>query len=513
MELMTKYQYTYFIYPYMIEEEKYKKYLQGLLRNKKCKLRIFDKQKDIHLYTYFLPNIREYMFWSFDTNRQGIKDFNKLDTSVKATLLAERDCNVFNYELEENLQGKVDDNNCIFFEITGIKIICFKTGVCFLVFKTNLENSENFSDILNFNYKFREVNSIAYNLKEYENIKIQSSSFKNVKDITTLIKEITYQYVFKKMFRGNIHIFKFFTPEFLYKHMIKGQYDVVVSYLEGPTTRIISGCPNDAKIINWVHTSPTDANVLLKSYRNRTEFVSCMRKYDSTVFVAESAKNQFVSVFQELQKLDMDVIYNPINNQEIRYKAKQLTDCIFPDDTFNIVAVGRLSKVKGFERLVRICIKLKQQYNIRLYIIGKGEEAVALRKLIKEYQADSYISLLGYRENPYPLVAQASLFVCSSYREGYSTSVIEALVLGVPVVTTLCSGMEEILGSKSQYGMLVENSEDGIYQGIAQMVSKRSVYEYYRRKAIERGETFSLNKGIDAVKKHFNKICGNGITK
>lgn len=56
MELMTKYQYTYFIYPYMIEEGKYKKYLQGLLRNKKCKLRIFDKQKDIHLYTYFLPH-------------------------------------------------------------------------------------------------------------------------------------------------------------------------------------------------------------------------------------------------------------------------------------------------------------------------------------------------------------------------------------------------------------------------------------------------------------------------
>ena len=191
MELMTKYQYTYFIYPYMIEEEKYKKYLQGLLRNKKCKLRIFDKQKDIHLYTYFLPNIRKYMFWSFDVNKQGIKDFNKLDTSVKATLLSEHDCNIFNYELTENLQGKVNDNNGIFFEISEIKIICYKTGACFLVFKTNLENSEKFSDVLNFNYKFREVNSIAYNLKEYENIKIQSSSFKSVKDITALIKEIT----------------------------------------------------------------------------------------------------------------------------------------------------------------------------------------------------------------------------------------------------------------------------------------------------------------------------------
>ena len=45
--------------------------------------------------------------------------------------------------------------------------------------------------MLNFNYKFREVNSIAYNLKEYENIKIQSSAFKNVKDISSFIKEIT----------------------------------------------------------------------------------------------------------------------------------------------------------------------------------------------------------------------------------------------------------------------------------------------------------------------------------
>ena len=168
MELMTKYQYTYFIYPYIIDEKQYKKYLQDLLRNKKCKLRIFDKQKDIHLYTYFLPNIRDYMFWSFETSNIGLKNFNKLDSTVKSTLLAEHDCNIFNYEIKENLQGKVDVDSGIFFEISEIKIICYKTGVCFLVFKTNLENTKNFSDVLNFNYKFREINSIAYSLKEYE---------------------------------------------------------------------------------------------------------------------------------------------------------------------------------------------------------------------------------------------------------------------------------------------------------------------------------------------------------
>ena len=208
MELMTKYQYTYFIYPYVIDEKNYKKYLQGLLRNKKCKIRFFDKQKDIHLYTYFLPSIREYMFWSFGLDKKSIRDFEKMDSTLKSTLLSEHDCNIFNYELTENLQGKVDEENGIFFEISEIKIICFKSGVCFLMFKTNLEDNCNCSDILNFNYKFREINSISYNLKEYENIKIQSSSFKNVKDISMLIKELTGKDNISK--KANIGNDKFF---------------------------------------------------------------------------------------------------------------------------------------------------------------------------------------------------------------------------------------------------------------------------------------------------------------
>lgn len=190
MELMTKYQYTYFIYPYLIEEENYKKYIQGLVNNKKCKIRFFDKKKDIHLYTYFLPKIKDFMFWSFELSQSGLKDFEKLDSTVKSTLLSQHECNIFNYKLPENLQGKVQTDNSIFFEISEIKVICFKTGICFLLFKTNIENSDKFSDVINFNYKFREVNSIAYNLKEYENIKIQSSSFKDVKGISTVIKEI-----------------------------------------------------------------------------------------------------------------------------------------------------------------------------------------------------------------------------------------------------------------------------------------------------------------------------------
>ena len=208
MELMTNYQYTYFIYPYVIETSKYKKYLQNLLANPKCRVRFFDKQKDIHLYTYFLPSIRESMFWSFGLTRNGIRDFEKVDTTVKSTLLSNYDCNIFNYELPENLQGKVETSNGIFFEISEIKIICYKTGICFLLFKTNIENSSNFSDLLNFNYKFREINSISYNLKEYENIKIQSNIFRDVKDISELIKNITgTMHISKRVNIGNDKFF------------------------------------------------------------------------------------------------------------------------------------------------------------------------------------------------------------------------------------------------------------------------------------------------------------------
>ena len=248
MELMTKYQYTYFIYPYIIEEGKYKSYLQKLLRNKKCKPRFFDKQKDIHLYTYFLPNIREFMFWSLDIEKDGIRDFEKLDSTVKSALLAEHECNMFNYDLPEGLQGKVETNNGIFFEISQIKIICFKTGVCFLLFKTNLENTNNFSDVLNFNYKFREVNSIAYNLKEYENIKIQSSMFKDVKDISTLIKEITGNDSISK--KANVGNDKFFVYSYSCVDQKDWNENTNEEDLNGLFEKYRSALPAGSQIIN-----------------------------------------------------------------------------------------------------------------------------------------------------------------------------------------------------------------------------------------------------------------------
>lgn len=79
----------------------------------------------------------------------------------------------------------------IFFDVEKIEIICFNTGICFFVMKTNLEGTNSFSDILNFNYKFKDIYSELSELKNYENIRIQTDTFKDVKDILELIEEIT----------------------------------------------------------------------------------------------------------------------------------------------------------------------------------------------------------------------------------------------------------------------------------------------------------------------------------
>ena len=327
------------------------------------------------------------------------------------------------------------------------------------------------------------------------------SLFKEGNHIFKLNSNIRYKYVFSKMFRGNIYFFKIFNPSFLFKRIVKEKYDVIISYLEGPTTRIVSGCSDETRIINWIHTSPTEENVILKSYRNRKEFLKCMSEYKDTVFVADSARQRFFEVFPELNEIQSRVVYNPINNIEIIKKAQEKLEIVLNSEEFTIVTVGRLSKVKGFERLVNICIKLRKKINVHLYIIGRGNEEIRLKKIIKEQNAESYITLLGFYENPYPIIKQASLYVCSSYREGYSTSVIEALILGVPIVTTMCSGMEEILGSKNEYGIITKNTDADLLDGIENIITNPNLYKSYKVAAKERGKLFELSKNVESVRR------------
>ena len=192
MPLKTRYQYTYFIQNFIIKESKYSKYILRLLKDQRFKLKIFDKNKEIEMYTQFLPKIRNFLFKTFELeDREKQKKLEELPIETRAALIARYPSVTFEYNIKEDIQGKTIDENSIFFKIQKIGIVLFNTGIGFLYFKTNVEDSDEFSNILNFNYKFRDINQDCNNLKNYENIHVQTDTFENIKDIQDFINEIT----------------------------------------------------------------------------------------------------------------------------------------------------------------------------------------------------------------------------------------------------------------------------------------------------------------------------------
>lgn len=191
MELKTNYQYTYFIHPFVIKESKYQKYILKMLKDKNCNLKIFQKEKDLRMYKYFLPKTREFLFSSFTFGNNKLKKLEELPIETRAAILSKYPCNIFEYKLEKDIQGKMGEKNGIFFEIQKVEVICFNTGICFLIMKTNIEEYTNFCNILNFNYKFRDINKEYSSLESYDNIKIQTDSFSNMETFQEFIHNIT----------------------------------------------------------------------------------------------------------------------------------------------------------------------------------------------------------------------------------------------------------------------------------------------------------------------------------
>lgn len=96
--------------------------------------------------------------------------------------------------------------------------------------------------------------------------------------------------------------------------------------------------------------------------------------------------------------------------------------------------------------------------------------------------------------------------MCSSRREGFSTAVTESLILGVPVVSTNCSGAYELLGRNDEYGVVTENNDEALLEGIKRMLDVPDRLKHYRAMARERGKTFETEKTVQAVEKMLTEL-------
>lgn len=169
-------------------------------------------------------------------------------------------------------------------------------------------------------------------------------------------------------------------------------------------------------------------------------------------------------------------------------KSKEKQNLIVPsDDCYNIISVGKLvNNHKGFDRLVRIHYQLqKDGINNRLYIVGDGADKQKLEEMI----TDDSVVLTGFVNNPFKYVKNADLFVCSSHREGYSTAVTEALILGVPVISTEVSGAKELVSNGC--GAVCANNEEALYNAIKQALKNENLLAEYKQNAELRSKQIS----------------------
>ena len=317
----------------------------------------------------------------------------------------------------------------------------------------------------------------------------------------SLNKSIKYKSFLKNQFKGNSRIFARVSASYLYKKIVKDKYDVVVSFLEGPTAHILCGCPyKDTKKVAWIHTAFENERGFYAGFSSKRKAIESYKQYDMLVFVAKMARERF-EWFAQGELTQSCVLYNVVESEKIRRLSKEVvTDIEFDKDVLNLISVGKIQPVKGYDRLAKIHKRLiDNKIKVHTYIIGVGEQKAEIDKYIDENKLGDTFTFLGFKYNPYKYLAKADLFVCSSRREGFSTAITESLIVGTPVISTNCSGIYEQLGERNEYGVVTDNDEDSLYSGLYRLLTTPNLLSHYRKQARIRAEMFKKEKTVSAI--------------
>lgn len=288
------------------------------------------------------------------------------------------------------------------------------------------------------------------------------------------------------------------------KYFIRGNYDVEVAFCEGYSTKIIgnSGKKNCKKIA-WVHTDVIKNPWSEKIFGSAEEEKKCYEKFDAIVCVAETMKESFIKKYGMAEKVH--VLYNPLDFESVIKKSAEKTDFNFGDG-MKFVLAGTFIKIKGFDRFVKVCKRLKDDgEHFSALIMGDGEEKENIKKIIAETNLGDTVKILDFQTNPYKYIAHSDVYVCSSYAEGYSTAVSESVALNVPVITTECSGMREIFG-ENECGIICENSEDGLYNAMKKVLNDPSLLKKFSAEEKKRANDFSLKKRMKAIEDFIESV-------
>lgn len=258
--------------------------------------------------------------------------------------------------------------------------------------------------------------------------------------------------------------------KFIKNHLpkVSTNYDVAIGYLEKTPNYFVVDCVNAKKKIGFIRTDyekmGMDKNIDFP-YFEKLDFIFCN---------SENSSSLLQKLFPLFEK-KIKTVQNNFSVKLINELAKE--QIVLPTSQFSIVSVGRLTKSKNFDFAIDVCQLLVQAgLDLKWFVIGEGSYRKELETRITNTELNHNFILLGEKENPYPYIKNASIFVHPSEFEGKSRVVEEAKILHKPiVVNNYPSASEQITNNVT--GFISENNTITFKNTILNLLSQKELQE------------------------------------
>lgn len=305
-----------------------------------------------------------------------------------------------------------------------------------------------------------------------------------IQDIPKKTARVIYQTALKKF------------PILLYNGKLKEKkYDIEFAAIHGMRDEILNSPLQSSKKIVWIHNDLSQ----VKEY-TKTE-IKKFFGFDKIMVISEKIETLFLELAEnETEKQKIIKIYNPLDTKEILSKAEQpIINYEFDETTSTFISVGTVFPQKGFDRLLRVHKKLLDEgFTHKILIIGDGYDFENIKNLKTELNLDQTAIMLGFTDNPYPYFNKADFYILSSRYEGFPTVLFEAITLKKKIIATEVSGVREMLND-GELGLIVENSEEGIYSGIKKALVESQDFEKYTENLKDYEMPFNLGNSVQKI--------------
>lgn len=293
-----------------------------------------------------------------------------------------------------------------------------------------------------------------------------------------------------------------------FKKIKASDYDLVVCFKEGFYARMFSGMK--IRKLLWIHNLLYNYTYEIHSLKERFSVwlnkkqVSVTRKsygkYSKIICVSDACKQAYLDILHQGVQPDQDIeiLYNAIDLSKIVKKAEAPTTDMAVDLT-KFILITRVSPEKRIDRLIDATTRLVNEgYKFRVYLVGDGLDNQQMTDLLALRGIENTIVITGKMDNPYPYIKQSDWLLCVSERESFSLTILEAMALGVPVITTDCGGPADIV-DRGKYGILVDNSGEGVYQGMKSVLDDDALSTKYRAQLSDAVKRFDYDGWLQKV--------------